>query len=201
MKKIGAKPTMKKEDGSGDDLYTLPVIQDDSTGAVILDSFKIALYLDQTYPHLPLLFPGNSQAAVAALQYSFAVNVADHIWPIAISLTCATLNPPSQEYYRRKTETEERGKLEDWCPVGPKRDDAWTKIKGGLDLLSGFYDRNGGNKPFLFGDVLSYAEPVVLGRLIWLKMHVSEEEWAELAKWNDGRWDNLMEITKHLYAV
>lgn len=199
MKKIGAKPTMKRPNGQ--DLYTLPVIQDSKTGAIVSDSYEIALYLDQTYPDLPVIFPGNSQAAIAAFDYLFTEKLANYIRQFAIPLTCLKLNPPSQEYYRRKNEMEPNGKLEEWCPVGPKRDEAWTQIKAGLDLLSGFYDRNGAGKQFLFGDRFSYADAIVVGRLVWVKMHVSKEEWAALATWNDGRWNSVVDLTERFYTA
>ncbi|KAK0229539.1 hypothetical protein EDD85DRAFT_957296 [Armillaria nabsnona] len=45
-KKIGASPTSTKPDAVSP-FYTIPIIQDDSTGAVVSD---LAGYLDKTYP-------------------------------------------------------------------------------------------------------------------------------------------------------
>ncbi|KAK0435617.1 hypothetical protein EV421DRAFT_1681489, partial [Armillaria borealis] len=48
-KNIGASPTSAKPDGVSP-FYTIPIIQDDSTGAVVSDSAAIAGYLDKIYP-------------------------------------------------------------------------------------------------------------------------------------------------------
>ncbi|KAK7045269.1 glutathione S-transferase-like protein ustS [Favolaschia claudopus] len=51
-RQLGALPTRKKIDGVTD-CWTLPCIWDLSTGAIIADSTKIAIYLDATYPASP----------------------------------------------------------------------------------------------------------------------------------------------------
>ncbi|KAK0237552.1 hypothetical protein EDD85DRAFT_951734 [Armillaria nabsnona] len=48
-KNIGASPTSTKPDGVSP-FYTIPNIQDDSTGAVVTDSAATAAYLYKTYP-------------------------------------------------------------------------------------------------------------------------------------------------------
>ncbi|KAF8140644.1 hypothetical protein EV363DRAFT_1313018 [Boletus edulis] len=53
MKEIGASPN-KRPDGSK--VYTLPVLSDPNTGALITDSWAIAVYLDETYLEKPV-FP------------------------------------------------------------------------------------------------------------------------------------------------
>jgi len=56
-KKLGVPPNGKRPDGS--DLYTLPVIVDPNAGAAIVDSERIAEYLEKQYPNAqgPVLFP------------------------------------------------------------------------------------------------------------------------------------------------
>ncbi|TFK22709.1 hypothetical protein FA15DRAFT_688229 [Coprinopsis marcescibilis] len=54
-KKHGIPPTGVKPDGSPS--YTLPAIHDSKTNATVSDSFKIARYLDETYPDTPAFFP------------------------------------------------------------------------------------------------------------------------------------------------
>ena len=62
MREMGAEPTGKWE--SGAPLYTLPVIKDDATGKVVSDSWKIALYIEDTYADKPTLFPFGVRAPV-----------------------------------------------------------------------------------------------------------------------------------------
>ncbi|KAK0237618.1 hypothetical protein EDD85DRAFT_1022854 [Armillaria nabsnona] len=67
-KKIGAAPTSMWPDESPK--YTIPIIQDHSTGAVISDSPAIAAYLNKTYPSSgPVLIPSGT----LALQLAFTV--------------------------------------------------------------------------------------------------------------------------------
>ncbi|KAF8433566.1 hypothetical protein L210DRAFT_3556483 [Boletus edulis BED1] len=56
MKEIGASPN-KRPDGSK--VYTLPVLSDPNTGALITDSWAIAVYLDETYPEKPVFLKGS----------------------------------------------------------------------------------------------------------------------------------------------
>ncbi|KAJ7574088.1 hypothetical protein C8J56DRAFT_757479, partial [Mycena floridula] len=56
-KALGAKPTDIK---ARKPLYTLPMIYDDSTGAMVTDSIAIAEYLDITYPEKSLLMPAGA---------------------------------------------------------------------------------------------------------------------------------------------
>ncbi|KAK0457980.1 uncharacterized protein EV420DRAFT_1620839 [Desarmillaria tabescens] len=66
-KKIGAAPTDMWPDGVTPK-YTVPIIQDHSTGAVISNSPAIAVYLDKTYLSIgPVLIP----AGTMALQLAF----------------------------------------------------------------------------------------------------------------------------------
>ncbi|KIL00839.1 hypothetical protein PAXRUDRAFT_821302 [Paxillus rubicundulus Ve08.2h10] len=68
MKEIGASPN-KGPDGS--DLYTVPVLCDPNTGALVTDSWVIAEYLDKTYPEKPI-FPHNSNGLINAFYAAFS---------------------------------------------------------------------------------------------------------------------------------
>ncbi|KAK0237554.1 hypothetical protein EDD85DRAFT_789711 [Armillaria nabsnona] len=72
-KKTGASPTSTKPDGVSP-FYTIPIIQDGSTGAVVSDSAAIAAYLDKTYPSSePMLI----LTGTITLQLAFADAVND----------------------------------------------------------------------------------------------------------------------------
>lgn len=63
--RLGVKPTSLKADRVMPE-YTLPIIHDESTGVSIANSLPIALYLEETYPGSPRLFPEGSKALRAA---------------------------------------------------------------------------------------------------------------------------------------
>lgn len=196
LKKLGGAPTSKKDDGR--DHYTLPAIHDSSTGKTVTDSMNIAAYLDETYPDLPSLFPKGTRAATELLNYHFTTTVIIKLLPLMLPPSCATLNPPSAEYFRRTRELSYGKKLEEFAPAGPIRDEAWAKVKEGLDLLDGFYTKNGEGKPFFFGETFSYADAIIAGFLVWIRIVLGREseEWKVVASWNEARWAKLLELVE-----
>ncbi|KAK0435603.1 hypothetical protein EV421DRAFT_2022406 [Armillaria borealis] len=72
-KKIGAAPTSTKPDVVSP-FYSMPIIYDESIGAVVSDSAVIAAYLDKAYPSSgPVLIPTGTKA----LQLAFSSAVID----------------------------------------------------------------------------------------------------------------------------
>ena len=112
------------------------------------------------------------------------------------------LNPPSDRFHRAQRE-ELWGNLDDLAAPSPNRDAMWKKVKDNLDKLSGFYERNGGGKPFLFGDTFSFADVVTLGYFSGFRIILGEEsdEWKALGNWNNGRWGKLVEPMEDLLVV
>lgn len=51
---------------------TVPVIVDPNTGAVVQDSWEIALYLDRQYPDKPSLFHGETNVGIHELFYTWS---------------------------------------------------------------------------------------------------------------------------------
>ncbi|KAL5532181.1 hypothetical protein ACEPAF_5745 [Sanghuangporus sanghuang] len=200
LKKLSGAPTSKKDDGR--DHYTLPAIHDSATGRVITDSTKIAEYLDATYPDKPLLFPPGSRASVATLEYVFMQTIAK-LSPILLPESNYRLNESSEAYFRSTREQSFGKKLEELAPTGLARDAIWKEVKEGLDRLAEFYDKNGEDKLFYLADTFSFADAVVIGFLLWIKiiLGVDSAEWKALASWCDGRWAKLVESTKELHVV
>lgn len=62
--KLGVPANRTLPDGTP--YHTLPVIHDHSTGALVGDSFEIALYLDSAYPDAPSLFRKDTIGLTAA---------------------------------------------------------------------------------------------------------------------------------------
>ena len=201
MKRIGGAPTGKWSDGR--DYYSLPAIHDSTTDKVITDSARIAAYLDETYPDRPVLYPPGSRAASAMLEYVVRQNFSLPIFPVNLPAAHSILNPHSQVYFRATREKMFGKKLEDFAPPGPARDGVWKTVKEGLDRLAGFYDQNGEDKLFLFGDTFSFADTIVIGYLLWTRIVLGPEsdEWKTLASWNNGKWEKLVESTKHLWTA
>jgi len=177
--------------GDNQPLYTAPAIIDDATGAALPDSYKIAEYLDRTYPDTPKAFPPGSEALQAAFYDNFN-QVISPIWHIILPKVPAILNPPAAEYFYR-TRSEAFGKpLEQVEPVGQARAEAWAKLKAGFDALNGWYSKSSG--PYFMGEAASFADFIVGGLLIAARICFGKDsaEWKDIQTWNDGRWSTLL---------
>lgn len=185
-KKIGAAPTSNEAP-----YYTLPVIQDKSTGAVISDGPLIVEYLDKQYPDTPALFPPGTMA----LQAGFIAAHANAISPVrqfVIPRVNSRLNPRSKEYFRRTREQRFGKDMEDITPVGEARVVEWGKYRDGLGKVDSWFKKSAG--PFLTGESITFADVSVVSCLIWLKVIFGEDspEWKDIASWHNGRWDSLV---------
>ncbi|KAI0769977.1 hypothetical protein C8Q74DRAFT_1369215 [Fomes fomentarius] len=168
-KKIGAAPG-GKQPGTGAPLYTLPVIFDPNTNAVVSDSAVIVAYLDKTYPSTPALLPAGTDALHEAFH---------------------------EEYFRRtrKAWGFELEKLE-----GGTYREAWAQIKNGLHNVAGWLpDGADGKERLLFGgDKVIYADIAVASTLKWIQVVFGKdsEEWQDILRWDGGRWARFVEAFK-----
>ncbi|KAF8960754.1 hypothetical protein BDZ97DRAFT_1281072 [Flammula alnicola] len=196
-KKFGILPTSQNPDGSP--YFTLPAIHDPSTGVYIADSFLIAEYLEKTYP-TPSLFPYNTLGLQTPFEDTY-LGYLDALWSFILPVVCVNLNPPSEEYFRRTREQEFGMKLEDLVPKGEKADAEWEKYKDGLGTVDVWYAKSGG--PFLMDDTVSWADFVIAGYVIWLRIVWGEDsqQWKDITSWHDGRWQNLIDNLKKYETI
>ncbi|KAL4062937.1 hypothetical protein J3A83DRAFT_4301539 [Scleroderma citrinum] len=185
MKEIGA--TLNKLfDGS--EGYTLPVLSDPNTGAIITDSWDIAVYLENTYPEKPI-FPKGTRGLIRA----FGTTLKDQIRP-AVKLFLLRgreiMNEPSAEHYTTTREEYFKQKFEEFSPEGPERDQHWSVLEKGLTTSKMWYDNTDGK--WLMGSTFSYADIVVGSGLFWFKRVLHDDEWKRVAAWHDGHWERLL---------
>ena len=192
-KKIGAAPTIMADGTPG---YTVPIISDPNTGKVISDSFCIAEYLDATYPDGRTLFPPGTKPLLAAFE-SGIVNALKGVIMAQLVATYNILNPSAQEYFRRTREARFGRKIEEFSPVGPKRDADVAEGKAGFDAVDGWLSKSEGE--FVLGDTISYADGILAAWLTWIK--ITNEIWKDVATWHNGRWATYLEnVEKAGYA-
>lgn len=185
-KKLGASCTEKRADGSP--LYTLPVIHDPSTGAVIAESGLIAEYLDVTYPDTPKLFPSGTKA----LQYGFLVAhrpTLGALWQLIMPATTAILNPRSQVYFEK---TKFGPNLKDEILSGKEREEQFAKLREGFKVIDGLLQKEDG--PFVMGQTVTFVDLVIAGYIMWIKKvwGARSAEWIEVKGWHMGRWAALL---------
>ncbi|EGO21888.1 hypothetical protein SERLADRAFT_451898 [Serpula lacrymans var. lacrymans S7.9] len=188
MKAIGAKPTGRRPDGS--DFYSLPTIQDPSTGATVSDSFAIAEYLDKTYPSTPAVFPPSTKALISVFD-SALMNTIGPVFPVMAVVAAPKLYPRTEEYLKRQLEIRMSAKWEDISPVGPKREEGWKNIKAAFGVIDGWYSKSGGK--WIMGDTFSYADVIVAAWMRSFSVLFDKEQWEDMKSWNGGRWGGIVE--------
>ncbi|KAK0457949.1 uncharacterized protein EV420DRAFT_1545510 [Desarmillaria tabescens] len=182
-KRIGAAPTSTKSNGVSH-LYTIPIIQDDSTGAVVSDSAAIAAYLDKTYPSSgPVLLPTGTMT----LQLAFADAVSDafdHLrLPLFYSDLVVKTNARTAIYMRENLE----------APEGEERKRLWAITKEKLAKMNKCFEESEGD--FVMGSEPCFSDTALCGFLWFMRRVVGEEseEWKAFASWNEGRWAKHLE--------
>ncbi|KAF8074142.1 glutathione S-transferase [Lyophyllum atratum] len=202
-KKIGASPTEVRE---GVPLYTLPVIHDPSTGAVVADSAVIAQYLDASYPDTPTLFPPGTYALQHAFIDAFMYELAA-LWQFVVPVPARHfMSPAAVEYYRKAKEPAFGKKLEDMTPVGKERDEEWAKVKMGFEVIEGWFkqsEADGG--PYLLGANIAFVDLAVVSFMMAFKKTLgaeSESGWKDVNEWSKGRWEDYLQLfTKYQTIV
>ena len=184
-KKIGAAPTILTD---GTPAYSVPIISDPNTGKVISDSFLIAEYLDATYPDGRTLFPPGTKPLFAAFE-SGILDALKGVFMAQLVASYNIMNPSSQEYFRRTREARFGQKIEEFSPMGPKRDADVAKGKAGFDVVDGWLSKSEGK--FVFGDTISYADGILAAWLTWIK--TTDGIWKDMATWHNGRWATYLE--------
>ena len=185
MKELGAAPGKTP---SGTEQYTLPVLRDPNTGAIITDSWEIAVYLDNTYPEKPV-FPEGTKGLISA----FATMFSDQIRPaikFPLVRVAEVLNERSAEYFLTTRQIHFNQKIEEWSPEGPEREKHWSIFEKALATGKAVYDKTEGK--WLMGNTFSYADILTASGLFWFKRVLRDDEWKRIAAWHDGHWERLL---------
>ncbi|OAX34432.1 hypothetical protein K503DRAFT_859219 [Rhizopogon vinicolor AM-OR11-026] len=185
MKSIGAKQ-IKRSDGS--DAYTVPVVSDPNTGAVITDSLEIASYLERTYPEKPI-FPNNSEALIRAFnsEYMSLINPAIGF---LYGRTAEILSPDSAKFFIEVRSKDFNLPWDEFTSEGPKREAQWELLEKAYNTVYDWYQKSNGK--WIMGDTFSYADIIVTCFVLWYKRVMKDDEWARISSWNGGKWVQLL---------
>ncbi|KAI0019769.1 hypothetical protein F4780DRAFT_404494 [Xylariomycetidae sp. FL0641] len=194
-KRLGADPVRWHADGQA--FYTLPIIRDDRTGAVVGDSMDIAVYLEKTYPDRPSLFAG----ATAGFHAAFNAQC-NGLFPQAGLLFSERFpfNPATAAQSQREFGLRFGKAWADLVVHGDERRRVFAAFRPALDDLASFYNKYAAaaaaatgddDGPFLNGRGVSYSEITIGGWLMMLSEVLYPEEWAELLTWHDGLWGRI----------
>ena len=184
-KELGAAPTQTSPDGSP--FYTLPMIHDAKTGAVVSDSVKIAEYLDMTYPDTPRVIPEGTYGLHLAF-FDACAELYSPIYQFAVPDMNPKLNPISSEYLMGRY-----GNVVEMYPGEDTREAEWKKVEDGYEKISKWFNQD---STFISGksDTPIFADFIVAGVLIWLRKiwGVDSTEWKRITSWQDGRWRDML---------
>ncbi|EIN07717.1 hypothetical protein PUNSTDRAFT_120997 [Punctularia strigosozonata HHB-11173 SS5] len=189
-KKIGAPPTETNPDGSP--YYTLPVIQDPSTGKVVSDSWAIVEYLDNTYPDRPALLPKGTLGLQWAFTYTSMQVAIDEMLANMMFDVYKLLPPRSQDYFRVTREKFFGCKLEE-ISTGQKYIDQWGKTEAGFTKIKDVIKKNGEGAQFVMGDTVSFGDLFLASWLLWIRQTASGEQWEKVRGWDAGFWGKFVD--------
>ncbi|KAG2116866.1 hypothetical protein BD769DRAFT_1056525 [Suillus cothurnatus] len=179
MKAVGARPN-KRQDGS--DVYTVPVLSDPNTGALITDSLEIASYLEKTYPEKPI-FPNNSEPLIRAFDSAHLSLIRPAVKSIFVRST-EILNPASAKFFIGARS------IDVPLPWDTRYDEDWDLLEKGYNTAYELYQKTDGK--WIIGNTFSYADIILACYLLWYKRVLKEDEWARISSWNGGKWAQVL---------
>lgn len=162
----------------------------------IVDSFDIAVYLDDKYPapHYPLVFPPGTRPLQKMAQTLFSDGALATFRPIVVPPIAAPgfLDERGTEYFNR-TREEMFGSLSDLANTAPEK---WVEARKKWDDFGAKLDLNKGTRedgPFVMGNRVSFIDFAIGGGILWLRRVEGKEltRWKDMAEWQGGRWAKL----------
>ncbi|KAG2123819.1 hypothetical protein DEU56DRAFT_828854 [Suillus clintonianus] len=182
MKDIGASPT-------AGEIYSLPVIKDPNTGAVISHSDTITKYLDETYPD-KLLIPRGTHVLIQTFETLFIGTVVGPSSELLMARTLEIQNDISRESFIESRLTMCRETH--WEDMAPKEkaQRMFAALKKGLGVVDGWYQKSGGR--WIMGDTFSFGDLVVVCYVVWWSAILNKQERREIHALHGGRWARLL---------
>jgi glutathione S-transferase len=139
----------------------VPVLLDGDT--TVVDSWAIAIHLEDTYPGQPSLFGGEGGRAVGRmLNWWGDVTVVGGIFPLIVADVHDHLLPVDQAYFRTSREARLGRTLEE---VAAARDKGVEGFRKSLDPMRLTLR----TQPFLGGTAPNYADYIVFGGFQWAR--------------------------------
>ncbi|KAK4221062.1 hypothetical protein QBC38DRAFT_149435 [Podospora fimiseda] len=208
----------------GTDFYTLPILKDNVTGAVIGDSLDIANYLQVTFPDsgagdlfpaqdLNFVCPGAVEILVPlskreddSVHPDYALFNTNVDWAFTLHCQLTTKGMKWDPEVREQVEKEfarRAGleKFEDMYIEGKEeRRKLLDSLEKTLEALAEMYKRDESG-PFLLGERASFADIIVGG---WLRMYsktLEEGEWEQIAGWYGGVFGKLHGALQERFGI
>lgn len=141
---------------------TVPILRDDQE--LVSDSFRIAQYLEETYPEAPSLFGGPGGAAAARLVEGYCQHVVHGVITRIALIDIHDMLAPTDQAYFRKSREERLGRSFEEIAAG--RDAAIAGLPQALQPLRHML----AFQPFVGGDTPLFGDYILFGALQWLRI-------------------------------
>ena len=199
LKSLGLKPNPPSAFAP----YTLPAIYDPRTGKAIMDSVKIAAYLDETYPDTPPIYTPPTRVLQYAFQDALFTALQMPFAYLVLHGCIGKLNPPSGAYFRKKLEGIVGCPLEEVSPPGSeKRAGQWAATEKGFSTVASWFDAAGDWRLLLLGGAadgedgaVSHADIALASFLLYVRAMLGEEseDWKRVQNFDNGRWKRFLD--------
>ena len=140
----------------------LPVLDDN--GTIVCDSWKIAEYLEATYPNAPELFPGAEGKLLAKLTTEWINGQHKELLSFFILDVLNKLDSKDQEYFRRSREKRYGISLED---VQLGREDRIAEFR---EVKLAALRAHLADRPFIAREGPGYGDFAVFGTFQWARL-------------------------------
>lgn len=170
---------------NGVPIYTLPILEDLTTGARLGDSFDIAVYLDDRYTSSTRLMPPGTRSLMAAFNaYADSIFGGPGGGRILLNVHGIPFNPRTADE-SRKIFSDRAGKSWDELGArGERRANLLKILESNLKPLIKMYEQERG--PWFTGEEVSYADLVVGAWLRFSEQTLSGDEFKQMCGWHDG---------------
>ncbi|KIJ39884.1 hypothetical protein M422DRAFT_257200 [Sphaerobolus stellatus SS14] len=198
------KATSTSRDNPSKPLYTLPAILDESgpEPVLIIDSLKIAEYLDEKFPERPVI-PKKGKALEYAFEGFFGKTLGSSLLRPLLPFAADIQDEKGKPYFKNTREKWFGMKLEEFSPEGSVRDAQWKELEKAYDKVAAVLDKNGPGVDFVAGGPEpTRADFILASFFIWIKS-VAPEEWKKrgVEQWANGRWARLLKRTEEWQTV
>lgn len=141
--------------------YSVPAIQHVPTNTYMMDSTRIAQFLESTYPDPPVSLTSELGREIEAKARATAGRA---FHTSVVPREIRILLPRSQEYYRSKHEASLGHRLEDLLSPG-REEESWNAVDEGIRAVGELMQTNKADGPFVLGAQPSFTDFFIAGSL------------------------------------
>ena len=161
--------------------YTVPAIHHIPSNAYMIESSRIAEFIEITYPNSPIKLKSDLGQSIEAETRKVMTSGPSLLGRSVIPREIKILSPRSQDFFRRTRETTYGQTLESL--MHENEDESWAAVHDDLQALSDLIQTNKSDGPFILGANPSYSDFFIAGSLQSVRM-IDEGVFQRFAKYS-----------------